>query len=139
MIVSCWFCLYLVKLKRYQIKFWPFFCPNRPMAAHKHYVFFYGQRLSSKIAIIKKFYKQWKGEGRSLSTFCLDKLQLTGQNLGQVFNSRSDRVYDIHSCWHWAKLPNLKLKTRPKQLSGSLLLDIWLLALSYLYEMYFYS
>ncbi len=51
----------------------------------------------------------------------IDKFQLTGRNLGQVFNSRSGCVYAcIHSCCYWAKLLNLKLKTRPKQLLGYL-------------------
>jgi hypothetical protein len=53
---------------------------------------------------------------------------------GQVFNSRSGRVYATHSCCYWVKLPNLKLKTQPKQLLGSLPLDIllpaWTVSLS---------
>ena len=53
----------------------------------------------------------------------IDKLKLTGQNLGQVFNFRLCRA----CCTHHAivlitKQPNLKLKTEPKQLLGSLLL-----------------
>ena len=28
----------------------------------------------------------------------MDKLQLTGQNLGRVFNSRGGHVYAMHSC-----------------------------------------
>ncbi len=58
----------------------------------------------------------------------MDKLQLTGQNLGRVFDSNSDRVYDIQLHFSEAEQPNLKLKTRPKQLLGYLLLDITLLA-----------
>ncbi len=54
----------------------------------------------------------------------MDKLQLTGQNLARVFNSRIGRLYAAHSCSYRFKLPNLKLKTRPKQLSGYLPLDI---------------
>jgi hypothetical protein len=54
----------------------------------------------------------------------MDKLQLTGLNLGRVFNSRGGHVYAMHSCSYLSKLPNLKLKTRPKQLLGSLPLDI---------------
>ncbi len=53
----------------------------------------------------------------------MHKLQLTGRNLGWVFNSRSGHVYATHSCHYWAKLSNFKLKTRPKQLLGSLQLD----------------
>ncbi len=54
----------------------------------------------------------------------MDKLQLTGQNLGRVFNSRSCHLYVMHACGYRFKLPNLKLKTRPEQLSGYLTLDI---------------
>jgi hypothetical protein len=54
----------------------------------------------------------------------MDKLQLTGQNLGQVFNFRNGRVHAKHFLHYRLKLPNLKLKTRPKQLLGSLPLDI---------------
>jgi hypothetical protein len=54
----------------------------------------------------------------------MDKLQLTGQNLGQVFNFKNGRVNAMHFLCRRLKLPNLKLKARPKQLLGSLLLDI---------------
>ncbi len=47
------------------------------------------------------------------------KLQLTRWNLSRVLNSGSGHLNAIHSCCYWAKLPNLKLKTRPKQLIGS--------------------
>jgi hypothetical protein len=50
------------------------------------------------------------------------KLQLTGQNLGRVFNFRNGRVHAVHFICNRVKLPNLKLKTRPKQLLGSLML-----------------
>jgi hypothetical protein len=56
----------------------------------------------------------------------MDKLQLTGQNLGRVFNFRNVRVHAVHLLCYGVKLPNLKLKTRPKQLLGSLPLDIML-------------
>ncbi len=55
-------------------------------------------------------------------TESMDKLQLTGQNLGRVFNSRSDCMSALHLFCYEAKQPNLKLKTRPKQLLGSILL-----------------
>jgi hypothetical protein len=61
----------------------------------------------------------------------MDKLHLTGQNLGRVFNSRSGREYAIHSCCYWARLHDLNLETRPKQLLGSLPLDIALPAVRY--------
>ncbi len=54
----------------------------------------------------------------------IDKLQVIGQNLGQLFNSRSGCVHDMQSRCFETKLPNLKLKTWPKKLLGSLLLDI---------------
>jgi hypothetical protein len=49
----------------------------------------------------------------------MDKLQLTGQNLGRVFNSRSDCMSAMHLFCYEAEQLNLKLKTRPKQLLGS--------------------
>ncbi len=54
----------------------------------------------------------------------MDKLQLTGQNLGRAFNFRSGHFHVAHSWCHQLKLPSLKLRTRPEQLLGSLLLDI---------------
>jgi hypothetical protein len=59
----------------------------------------------------------------------MDTLQLTGLNLGRVFNFRNGRVHAMHLHCCRVKLPNLKLKTRPKQLLGSLPLDIVLPAL----------
>ncbi len=56
----------------------------------------------------------------------MDKLQLAGQNLGQVFNSRSGCMCAMHLCCYEAKRPNLKLQTCPKQLLGSLM---WAFAL----------
>jgi hypothetical protein len=65
----------------------------------------------------------------------MDKLQLSGQNLGRVFNSRGGHVYAMRLSVYYSKLPNFKLKTWPKQLLGSLLLDIetprWSLPLKY--------
>jgi hypothetical protein len=52
------------------------------------------------------------------------KLQLTGQNLGRVFNFRNGHVHAAHFLCYGVKLPNLKLKTQPKQLLGYLPLDI---------------
>jgi hypothetical protein len=54
----------------------------------------------------------------------MDKLYLTGQNLGRVYKFRRGCVYVVYSFFIWAKQPNLKLKTRPKQLLGYLPLDI---------------
>ncbi len=54
----------------------------------------------------------------------MDKLQLTGRNLGQVFNSRSGSMRAMQLLYFETKLPNLMLKNRPKQLLGFLLLDI---------------
>jgi hypothetical protein len=44
-------------------------------------------------------------------------LQLTGQNLGRVFNSKIGRMYPMHLSCYEAKLPSLKLKTRPQNLT----------------------
>jgi hypothetical protein len=46
----------------------------------------------------------------------MDKLKLTGQNLGQVFHSRLGHAGIGHAIVHITKQPNLKLKTQPKQL-----------------------
>jgi hypothetical protein len=54
----------------------------------------------------------------------MDKLQQTGQNLGRVFNFRFGHLSAEHFWCYQVKLPNLKLKTRPEQLLGSLLLVI---------------
>jgi hypothetical protein len=53
-------------------------------------------------------------------TFVVDKLQLTLQKMGLVFNSGSGLMCDVHLCCFEAKWPNLKLKTQPKQLLGYL-------------------
>jgi hypothetical protein len=41
----------------------------------------------------------------------MDKLQLTGQNLGQVFNFSFGHLHAEHSWCYQVKLPNFKLKT----------------------------
>jgi hypothetical protein len=53
-------------------------------------------------------------------------------NLGQVFNFRSGHLHAAHKGCYISKLPNLKLKTQPKQLLSSLPLDIGLTMLSLL-------
>jgi hypothetical protein len=50
----------------------------------------------------------------------MDKIKLTGQNLGRVFNSRLGCACIRNVIVHITKQPNLKLKTWPKQLLGSL-------------------
>jgi hypothetical protein len=57
----------------------------------------------------------------------MEKLQL---NLVRVFNSRSGRVHALQLHFSQTEQPNLKLKTRPKQLLGSLPLVIALPGLS---------
>jgi len=52
-----------------------------------------------------------------------EQIQLTGRNLGRVFNFRFGPLQAEHFRCCQIKLPNLKLKTRPKQLLGSLLLS----------------
>jgi hypothetical protein len=54
----------------------------------------------------------------------MDKLQPTGQNLGRVFNFRFGHLHAAHFWCYQVKLPNLKLKTRLKQLLVSLPLVI---------------
>jgi hypothetical protein len=54
----------------------------------------------------------------------VDKLQLTGQNLGRVFNFRSGHLHFATFLSFSVKLPNLHMKTQPKQLLGSLPLVI---------------
>jgi hypothetical protein len=56
--------------------------------------------------------------------YSMDKLQLTGQNLGRVFNFRSGCLCAVRLLCSKAIRPNVKLRTRPKQLLYSLLLDI---------------
>jgi hypothetical protein len=50
----------------------------------------------------------------------MDKLKLTGQNLGRVFNSRLRRARICRARAYITKQPNLELKTQPKQFLGSL-------------------
>ncbi len=50
----------------------------------------------------------------------MDKLKLTGLNLGRVFNYRGGRASAQISTRSSSKQPNLELKTRPKQVLGSL-------------------
>ncbi len=51
----------------------------------------------------------------------MNKLKLKGQNLGQVFNSSLESVCIYCAIAFITKWPNLKLKTWPKPLFGSLL------------------
>jgi len=53
----------------------------------------------------------------------MDKLYLTRQTLGQVFNSRSGCM-SCHALTAQYIQPNLEFKTRPKQLLGYLPLDV---------------
>jgi hypothetical protein len=59
----------------------------------------------------------------------MDKLKLTGQALGRVFNFRSGCMNTMHLQPTVAIRPNLELKTWPKQLLDSLPLVIALPAL----------
>jgi hypothetical protein len=54
----------------------------------------------------------------------MEKLELTGQNLGRVFNFKCGHLHSAHLFCYMVKLRNLKLKTQPKQLLGSLPLDV---------------
>ncbi len=62
--------------------------------------------------------------GTLVVSLCTDKLKPTGQNLDLRFNSRSDQIYVMHLPWSMPVQPNLELETQPKELLGSLLLDI---------------
>ncbi len=55
-----------------------------------------------------------------LKSYNMDKLELTGQNLGRVFNSRWGRTCVCHAIAVSIKQPSLKLKTGSKLLFGSL-------------------
>jgi len=46
----------------------------------------------------------------------MDKLQLTGRNLGRVFNFRFGHLQAEYFWCYQVKPSNLKMKTRPKQL-----------------------
>ncbi len=61
----------------------------------------------------------------------MDKLQLTGRNLGRVFNSRLGCAWIRRSIAYITKQSNLKLKTRPKQLLGYLPIAFALPAIAY--------
>jgi hypothetical protein len=50
----------------------------------------------------------------------MDKLYLSGRNMGQVFNFSSGCVHAMKLYFDVTKLHNLKWKTRPRQLLGSL-------------------
>ncbi len=50
----------------------------------------------------------------------LDKDKVTGQNPGQVFNSRSGCIHAVYLFCNEAKRSNLELKTWPRQLSDAL-------------------
>ncbi len=58
--------------------------------------------------------------GKSFSASSMDRLQLTGQNLGWIFNFRSGYMIAMHLLCNTAILSNLELKTQPKQLLGYL-------------------
>jgi hypothetical protein len=62
--------------------------------------------------------------GLQLLSQCMDKLQLKGQNLGQVFNFRSGHLHAATFLVLSVELPNLQLKTQPKKHLGSLPLVI---------------
>ncbi len=50
----------------------------------------------------------------------IDKLQLSGQNLGRVFDFRFGHLHPENFGYYQVKLPNLNLKTQLKPLLGSL-------------------
>jgi len=84
--------------------------------------------LTTKPAKIVGWYKKEVKRQTYLTSkliiLCMDKLQLVGQNLGRGFNFKSGHLHAADLWCYWVKLHNLNLKTRPKQLLGSLPLDI---------------
>jgi hypothetical protein len=68
----------------------------------------------------------------TLFNLAMDKRQLTGQNRGRVFNFRFGYLNAEHFWCYQVNLPNLKVKTLPKQLLGSLPLVIALPNLAHL-------
>ena len=60
----------------------------------------------------------------ALNALSMDKLWLTVQALGRIFNFTSGCMHTIHLLTSVAIQPDLKLTTRPKQLLGFLLLVI---------------
>jgi hypothetical protein len=56
----------------------------------------------------------------------MDKLEVTGQNLGRVVNYQRGCVHTMQLHFFETKLPNLKLKTRSNKRTTSLTLDIGL-------------
>ncbi len=67
---------------------------------------------------------------RNILQMAIDKLQLAGQNLGRVFNFRYGHVCTTCASNVTTKLPNLKWKTRLKQLLVSLPLAFALLEMA---------
>ncbi len=65
--------------------------------------------------MLKTVSKQLLG---SLPGSIRDKLQLTGQNLGGVFNSRSGHTRVVYFHTYEAKQPNLKWKSQLRQSLG---------------------
>jgi len=63
----------------------------------------------------------------------MDKLELTRQKFGRVFNIRSGYVHTEHLCCNGAKLNNLMLQTWPRQPLGFIPLDIMLPGTTHLY------
>jgi hypothetical protein len=59
----------------------------------------------------------------------MDKLQLTRQNLGLVFNSSNGCLHDVDLQSFVAKLPILKLKNQPRQLLACIVLEIALVCM----------
>jgi hypothetical protein len=87
-------------------------------------ILYRNQNLSGQQVLYYALGERWVGITWSLEKYTVvNKLELTGQNLGQVFNFRY-----VHACipctsFTTAKLSNLKLKTWPKQFISSLVLS----------------
>ncbi len=76
-----------------------------------------GQKCFMRLVQEENWFKKCLNDSLSCS---MDKLKLARRNLGQVFNYRLGHAWIGHAIVLITKQPNLKLKTQPKQLLGSL-------------------
>ncbi len=112
------FCLFLLVLQKKLFNFWELHFKSSLFS-----VFVLDLVLESFVnlsnSIFIYIFTLREGE-RESKRWSMDKLKQTGWNLGQVFHSRLGCTCIGHAIVYITKQPNLKLKTRPKQLLGSL-------------------
>jgi hypothetical protein len=96
---------------------------------------------SVKVSNVLHFLRHWLQQNKLEQILLKIDFTYHGQtaanrtNLSRVYNFRSGHLYEMQFLVLAVKLPNLKLKTQPKQLLGSLLLVIALHSLTYLYRL----